>query len=337
MPAYELVISGIVALLFTLIFTPMWISHAKKRKLVGADMNKKDRPKVAESGGVSVFLGFIVGLLVLFGFYLFQGRFDRLIYIALAIISLSIVTGIAFWDDITGWKKGIARWKKPILTFIGALPLIPFLLGRTSFSVVGYTMELPLYFYPLLLVPIGFILASNVVNLLGGFNGLETGMGVICGLTLLWFSYGTPFFAIILVALASMLAFLWFNKYPSRAFPGDTMTYFLGCLFAFVAVMGHFQSITILILMPYVIEGLIKSREILYIFKHKKNFKPECFGKVNKDGTLDPPYGKHIWSITHIAIMAIKKIKGKCYENDVTFLIIGAQALWCLFIIYMFG
>ena len=71
--------------------------------------------------------------------------------------------------------------------------------------------------------------------------------------------------------------------------------------------------------------------------KHKKVFKPECFGKINKDGSLDPPYKKQIWSITHIAIRVIKKIKGKCYENDVTFLLVGLQALWCLFIIYMFG
>ncbi len=337
MPVYELLISGIVALLFTFIFTPRWISHAKRRKLVGADMNKKDKPKVAESGGVAVFLGFIIGLLVLFGFYWFQGRIDRLIYIALAITSLSIVTGIAFWDDITGWKKGMSRWKKPILTFAGAVPLIPFLLGRESISVLGYTLGFPVLLYPLILVPIGFIIATNAVNLLGGFNGLETGMGIVCGLTLLWFSYGTAFFPIILIALASMLAFLWFNKYPSRVFPGDTTTYFIGSLFAFVAVMGYFQSITILILLPYIIEAIIKSREIPYIIRHKKVFKPECFGKVNKDGSLDPPYKKQIWSITHIAIRAIKRIKGKCYENDVTFLLVGLQALWCLFIIYMFG
>jgi len=57
---------------------------------------------------------------------------------------------------------------------------------------------------------------------------------------------------------------------------------------------------------------------------------------VNKDGSLDPPY-KEIWSLTHIAIRTVKKIKGRCYENDVVILIVGLQALWCLFLIYMFG
>jgi UDP-N-acetylglucosamine--dolichyl-phosphate N-acetylglucosaminephosphotransferase len=336
MAVYEVLIAALVAFLFTLIVMPKWIAHAKRRKLVGADMNKKARPKVAESGGIILYLAYLVGILVLFGFYTFQQRYDRMLYIALSIISLSIVTVIAFWDDMTGWKKGISRWKKPLLTFAGALPLIPFLLSRESLTIMGYMVELPPYFYAIILVPIGFIAATNIVNLLGGFNGLEAGLGIVCSLTLLWFSYGTPFFPIILVVLAAMLAFLYFNRHPAKVFPGDTMTYFIGCLFAFVAVLGYFQTITIMIMLPFILEAIIKAREIPYILKHRKVFKPECFGKVNKDGSLDPPY-KEVWSLTHIAIRAVKKIKGKCYENDVVILIVGLQALWCLFLIYMFG
>lgn len=336
MAVYEVLISAFVALLFTLIFIPRWITHSRKRRLVGSDMNKRNRPKVAESGGIIVYLGFLIGILLLFVFYTFQQRYDRMIYIALSIISLSIVTAIALWDDITGWKKGLSRWKKPLLTFAGALPLIPFLLGRESLTILGYVVQLPLYFYAIILVPIGFIAATNIVNLLGGFNGLEAGLGIVCSLTLLWFSYGTPFFPIIFVTIAAMLAFFYFNRYPARIFPGDTMTYFIGCLFAFVAVLGYFQTITILIMLPYILEAIIKAREIPYILRHRKVFKPECFGKVRRDGSLDPPY-KGIWSLTHVAIKAIKKVKGKCYESDVVILIVGLQALWCLFLIYMFG
>jgi len=333
---YELLVAGIVAFLVTFVLTPKWISHAKKRKLMGKDMNKREKPKVAEAGGVSVFLGFIVGLLVLFGFYYLQQRFERLVYIALAITSLSLVSGIAFWDDISGWKKGFVRWKKPLLTFIGAVPLIPFLLDRTGISILGYVIKLPMFFYPLILVPIGFIVATNAVNLLGGFNGLEAGLGIVCSLALLWFTYGTAFFPIVFIAVAAMIAFLYFNRYPSRVFPGDTLTYFLGCMFAFVAVLGNFQTILILIMLPYILEGIIKAREIPYIFKHKKTFKPECFGKVRKEGDLDPPY-KETWSLTHIVIRIIKRIKKRCYENDVTLFIIGLHALWCLVLIQLFG
>jgi UDP-N-acetylglucosamine--dolichyl-phosphate N-acetylglucosaminephosphotransferase len=333
---YEFVAGGLVAFLFTLAFMPAWISHARKRNLVGKDMNKPKRPKVAESGGVVVFLGLVTGLLVMFGFYYVQQRFDRLIYIALGIISLSIVSGIAFWDDISGWKRGFVRWKKPLLTFLGAVPLMPFLLNRTTASVLGYTISFPLFFYPLILVPIGYIMATNAVNLLGGFNGLEAGLGIVCSLTVMWFAYGTVFFPVMFVAVAALLAFLYFNRYPSRIFPGDTLTYLFGSLFAFVAIMGFFQSIMILIMAPYILEGIIKAREIPYILKHKKTFKPECFGKVRKDGSLDPPY-ENIWSLTHVAMKVVKKVKGRCSENDVTWLMVGVQILWCLFIIYMFG
>jgi len=33
--------------------------------------------------------------------------------------------------------------------------------------------------YPLILIPIGVIGASNMINNLAGFNGMETGMGLV--------------------------------------------------------------------------------------------------------------------------------------------------------------
>ena len=101
---------------------------------------------------------------------------------------------------------------------------------------------------------------------------------------------------------------------------------------AVVAVLGHFQTIAILIMLPYILEAIIKAREIPYILKHKKTFKPECFGRVCEGGDLERPY-KKIWSLTHIVIDVVKKIKGKCHENDVTLMIVSLQALWCLFLI----
>jgi len=46
-----------------------------------------------------------------------------------------------------------------------AIPLI----GKVHFGI----------FYPLLLIPIGMAGASNAINLLAGFNGLEAGMGIV--------------------------------------------------------------------------------------------------------------------------------------------------------------
>lgn len=332
---YEIVMAGIVTLLFVLFFTPGFIKRAKKMGLVGTDMNKSKKPEVAEAGGVVVYLGTLLGLLLLSGYYFYLDELNMVAVILLSLVSLSMISIIAFIDDLGGWKKGIARWKKPLVTVLAVAPLVPFLLNRMSIGIFGETVQLPYLFYPLVLVPIGFVGATNAFNLLAGFNGLEAGLGIISTLTLAAFAYGTEFFPILIIPVFAMIAFLFYNKYPSKVFPGDSLTYFLGGLFAVVAVLGHFQTIAILIMLPYFIEAAIKSREIPYILKHKKTFRPECFGKVCESGDLDRPY-KQIWSLTHIIIDIIKKLKGKCYENDVTIMILALQALWCLFLIMVF-
>ena len=332
---YEILIAGIISFIVTILAMPRWIKRARSRGLVGKDMNKWKRPEVAETGGVVVFLGFLTGMVLLSAYTLLtQNTETGLVYIA-SIISISVITMIAYIDDVSGWKKGFIRWKKPLITIIAVIPLIPFIMDRSAITLIGIPINLPYLFYPIILVPIGFIVATNAVNLLGGFNGLEAGLGAIGLATLLWFSYESVFFGPILIALLATLAFLWFNRFPSKVFPGDTFTYFLGSIFAIFAVLGMFQTATILIMAPYILEGLIKSREIPYYIRKRKPFKPECFGKVSEDDTMVEPY-REIWSLTHIFIRMIRKIKGKVYENDVTTTMLTLYASWCLFIIAVY-
>jgi UDP-N-acetylglucosamine--dolichyl-phosphate N-acetylglucosaminephosphotransferase len=332
---YEILAAGIISFIVTLLVMPRWIKRAKEKGLIGKDMNKWKKPEVAETGGVMVFLGFLAGMIILTGYTLLTQDADTgLLYIA-SIISITVITMIAYMDDISGWKKGFIRWKKPLITVIAVIPLIPFIMDRTAITLIGIPIELPYLLYPLILVPIGFIVATNAVNLLGGFNGLEAGLGTIALATLLWFSFETAFFGPMLIAFLATLAFLWFNRFPSRVFPGDTFTYFLGSIFAIFAVLGMFQTATILIMAPYILEGLIKSREIPYYIRKRKPFKPECFGKISRDNSMVEPY-KEIWSLTHVFIKIIRKIKGKVYENDVTTTMLTVYAAWCLFIIAVY-
>ncbi len=333
---YELALAGALAFVVTLALTPRWIESARKRGLVGRDMNKPRKPKIAEAGGIVVFMAFLLGMIVVLSTYWVAGQTEFMLITAASMISLTTITAIAYTDDVSGWKMGFVRWKKPLMTTVAVLPLIPFLLDRMSISVIGCQISLPWLFYPLVMVPIGFIIATNAVNLLGGFNGLEATLAITGTLTLMWFTQGTVFFPVLFVALSGFIAFLWFNRYPSRVFPGDTFTYFAGALFAVVAVMGNFQTIMVLIMAPYILEGAIKSRELHYIYSNRQTFKPECFGIPSKDGSLKEPYPQ-IWSLTHVAMKFIRRLKGRCYENDVTILISGLYALWCLILIWTIG
>jgi UDP-N-acetylglucosamine--dolichyl-phosphate N-acetylglucosaminephosphotransferase len=179
------------------------------------------------------------------------------------------------------------------------------------------TMNLPILgtidwgiLYPLLIVPLGIVGASNAYNLLGGYNGLEAGMGVIILLVLGYVGLlngKSDASVLALVMAGALLAFLYFNWYPARVFPGDTLTYSVGALVACVAILGDMEKIAILLFIPYVID---------FILPMRKGLKVEAFAKVNEDGSLEQPYDK-IYDTTHLAIAVLRNIKRKVYERDV--------------------
>lgn len=300
----------LISFLTTLIITPKWVRKALKIGLHGYDMNKPGKPKVAEMGGICVVFGFVLGMLAYIGimtFYLHSPKYIDLMAVLCTVLMTSI---IGMMDDLLGWKKGLMQWQKPIFTLFAALPMMVVNAGHS-------TMNLPIVgtidwgiLYPLLIVPLGIVGASNAYNLLGGYNGLEAGMGVIILLVLgyVGLQNGKSDASVLaLVMVGALLAFLYFNWYPARVFPGDTLTYSVGALVACVAILGDMEKIAILLFIPYVID---------FILPMRKGLKVEAFAKVNEDGSLEQPYDK-IYDTTHLAIAILRNIKQKVFERDV--------------------
>ncbi len=151
---------------------------------------------------------------------------------------------------------------------------------------------------------------------------MEAGQGIIIlgALAFVTFVTGNSWLSVIaLVAVSSLIAFYIFNKYPSKIFPGDVMTYSIGALVAGIAILGNIEKIAVLFYIPYIIETGLKIRGKL---------KKESFAKLNPDGSLDVPYEK-IYGLEHLAIKILKKIKPskKVYEKEVVWLINGFQIL----------
>jgi UDP-N-acetylglucosamine--dolichyl-phosphate N-acetylglucosaminephosphotransferase len=231
-------------------------------------------------------------------------------------------------DDILGWKLGLKQWQKPLLCLFAALPVMMINIGQSS-------MLLPLIgeinlgiLYPLLVVPLAISFAANGFNMLAGYNGLEAGMGIIILTTLgflAWFSQGFPRVAMLaFVMVASLTAFLLYNKYPAKIFPGNTLTYTLGALIAIIAILSNTEKIALFLFIPYILEFLLKSRG---------NFKKESFAKPSNN-SLDLPY-KKIYGLEHLAIFLIKKLKRKAYEKDVVYTIISLEIFLAMFAILL--
>ena len=75
------------------------------------------------------------------------------------------------------------------------------------------------------------VILTNAFNLIDGIDGLAGGVAIIVFTTLgVWFYYnGVSSYALLSITLASaILAFMYFNWYPSKIFMGDTGSMVLG-------------------------------------------------------------------------------------------------------------
>jgi len=308
---------------------------AKKAGLVWEDMNKLGRPKnVAGSGGIVVVIAFIIGVFYYIAVRTFVMKdFDSVnlyIFALLSVILILSIVGII--DDMLGWKnKGLSRRTRILLAFVAAIPLVVINAGTS-------TMNFPFLgpinfgiFYPLLLIPLGIAGATTTYNFLAGYNGLEAGQGILILGFLSYVAYISGHAWLTLIGLTmvfALLGFWFYNKYPAKVFPGDSLTWTIGALIAGMAILGNFQRIAIFVFIPYIIEAGLKLRGKLEKYS---------FAKPNKDGSLEMPY-KKIYGLEHLAIYILKKIKPskKVYEKDVVWLIHGFQVFIIILAFFIF-
>ena len=311
-------------------FLPFWIKRAKNAGLDGKDMNKYDKRRVAEAGGVVVIAGFILGVMLYVAIKTFYfNSQENLIEIFVLLISVIILSFIGMIDDILGWKIGLGKKVRIFLVLIAAIPLMVINAGDSNVTILAVNGIALGWVYALFLIPIGIVGATTTFNFLAGFNGLEAGQGVliISALSLAAYFTGNAWLALIgLCMVFSLLAFLFFNKYPAKVFPGDVLTYPVGGMIAIMAILGNMERIALFFFIPYIIEVFLKARGKL---------KKQSFGKPKKDGSLEMPYDK-IYGLEHLAIWFLKKVRGKATEKEVVYSIYAFQVVIILIGILIF-
>ncbi len=312
-----LILPLLLSLFVTLFSLPAWIRKTKEIGLVWEDINKWNSPKnVAGSGGVPVFLGFVLGILSYIALKTFYFKStDNLIEIFASISVVLIIAFIGFMDDLFGWRRGgLSQRSRLILLVFASIPLIVINAGASSLLESGLGL-----IYPLVLIPLGIVGASATFNFLAGYNGLEASQGILilAALSGITFFMGNKWISIIgLCMVASLVSFYLFNKSPAKAFPGDVMTYAVGALIAVIAILGGIETIAVFFFIPYILETILKIRGGVSNIHN--------FGVPNEDGSLELRY-KKIYSLTHLSLFVLKKFKKKVYEKDVVYLINAFQ------------
>ncbi len=333
-----ILIPSLVTFVSTIIFTYFMISYMKRAGITATDHNKKGNPTVAGSGGIAVALGFSVGLFT----YIFGSRFPsptdpfyipvaKIAILFAVILSVVLISIVGFLDDINVKKEavkttdmmdtreGLKQWQKPVLTFIGAVPLVAINAGIKTVSIPFIGLVNFGLFYPLLILPLAIVFAANAFNLLGGFDGIATGTGLIASLGLLIYSIAFGNYTGVLISsvlFSSLLVMFAFNVYPSKIIPGDSYTYLVGAALASDMIVGGMEGFGIIIFMPWIIEFILHAR---------KKFKVTDLGIIQKDYTFKPPYGRKIYSWTHL-IMNLKR----CNEKQVSMYMWIIEALFVI-------
>ena len=319
---FVLLLSIFIAFFIVYFLSPWFIRYLTRIGLVVKDQHKEGKPLVPLSGGLPVFTGIFFGIMfVIFVQTFYYDSTDRLIDLLAFATSLFAITFIGFFDDLLIRKDkeestGLRQWQKPLLTAIAAVPLMVINAGETVIGVPFFGAWDVGLLYPIVLIPLGVIGASNMINMLAGYNGLETGLGLIYigNLSIYAYVHGSEVAALIgLITCAALFAFLFFNWSPAKLFPGDSLTYLLGGVLASMAIIGNIEMAALIISIPFFIEFFLKARG---------RFKKQGYGVYFKDGKIKSLHDK-IYSIPQFFT-----IDGKFTEKQVVFFCFFIQALF---------
>ena len=168
--------------------------------------------------------------------------------------------------------------------------------------------------YTLVIIPLEVTIAANAVNMLAGFNGLEVGMGIIAvgSLAIIAYLLGKiTVLVILLAALGALLAALHFNWFPAKILVGDVGTLSIGAIIAVAVIMGNFEIVGVILLIPYIIDFIIKA----------KNRFPYSFG-VYRGGKLYCPEGGPVG-----LGQLIMKMCGGISERNLVLVLMGIEAV----------
>ncbi|XP_026744961.1 UDP-N-acetylglucosamine--dolichyl-phosphate N-acetylglucosaminephosphotransferase-like [Trichoplusia ni] len=257
-----------------------------KAGLFGIDLCKTNKKKVPEAIGVVSGCVFLVTSFIFIPIVFGNGLMDTQNFphnefaeLLAGLLSICCMLLLGFADDVLD-----LRWRyKLLLPTMASLPLL--VVYYVNFNSTTFVVPIPLRQWLGISVNIGFlyyiymgmlaVFCTNAINILAGINGLEVGQSVVIALSIIIFDiielrgdqYKAHTFSlhIMIPYLATTLALLKHNWYPSKVFVGDTFCYVSGMTFAVVAILSHFSKTVLLFFLPQIINFLYSVPQLFHI------------------------------------------------------------------------
>lgn len=292
-------ISLIISFSITFFLIPKFIQKFKEENLVVRDYYKINKTLVPTMGGLPILMGVLSSLIILQ--IIFPLVEELLIFYF--VIVISAVFGLV--DDLIN----IGRKIKIIAPFFLAFP-IALLNIDTSLSLIFIEIELGILF-SYIIAPLYVMVVSNLINMHSGFNGVSGGVTTI----LIVFSAIAAFIkfnytGLIYIApiLGATIAFMYFNKYPSRIFLGNIGTLMIGAALGGFIIFLNLEIFGVIILIPHIINFL------MFVYWKLRGYPHIKFGKVDKNGILHVPNNLTVkWFLPYYFPMTEKKAILFCY------------------------
>ena len=217
-----------------------------------------DHP-IPRMGGLAIFLGFIVSML------LFVDITQEVRGILLGSIII-VITGVI--DDIISlraWTKFLIQILSAVIAVLHGVVINvvsnPNVFSSQEAIVLGW-LAIPL-------TVLWIVGITNSVNLIDGLDGLAVGVSTISCVTILVVALlvSEPNVALIVAALAgACIGFMPYNLNPARIFMGDTGSLLLGYVLATVSVLGLFKFYAIVTFVVPVLALAVPLSDTLFAF-----------------------------------------------------------------------
>ena len=218
----ELIISLLLAFGITFYAIPVIINVAEAKHLFDVpDERKIHKKPIPSLGGLGIFAGFIMAMLITIPFKGNQISFQYIVAACLVIFFVGVKDDILI---ITPLKKFLGQLLATgILVFKGGIIL------TNMHGILGmYQLSEPIAYCITIFT---IVVIINAFNLIDGVDGLAGSLGVLITMALgVYFTvngnieYGCVAFAL----MGALLAFLIFNFSPAKIFMGDTGSLILG-------------------------------------------------------------------------------------------------------------
>lgn len=245
--------------------TPLVRKYAVKHGIMDKPAGRKIHSKpVAYLGGLAIFAGFVVSVLVSLPI---NRQLTALLLGCLILVAVGVI------DD----RRGLSPWTKLVFQFFAAAVALAGGIGITSFTnpfggVVLLTAgrfainlgPIHIHVTPLanalsLLWMVGL---ANTVNFLDGLDGLASGVSGIAATIMFALAVGPrvnqPGVALLAIILAgAAFGFLPYNFFPARIFMGDSGAYFLGLTLAMLAIYSGAKLATAALVLGFPIVDML--------------------------------------------------------------------------------